>query len=112
MSFLQFTVILTPPDVFGMTTRGLEYGDVECWISSAARYWLRVASTSLAEIGLMRWGLETIGALPLGTEISKGIKEQEPKSVFEVENTQGNSKSTSPGCSSGRYVSPVDDAIC
>ena len=38
LSFLQFTVILTPPDFFGMTTSGLEYGEVECWISPAARY--------------------------------------------------------------------------
>ena len=29
----------------------------------------------------MRWGREVTGALPSGTEISKGIKEQDPKSV-------------------------------
>ena len=78
-----------------MTTSGLEYGDVECRISPAARYWLRVASTS-SKIGVMRWGLEMAGALPSGTEISKGIKEQDPKSVFEVKNSSGNSHSTSP----------------
>ena len=50
-------------------------------------------STSLAKIEFMRWGQEVTGALPSGTEISKGIKEQEPKSVFEV-NTSGNSYST------------------
>lgn len=38
-SFSLFTVILTPPDLFGMTTSGLECRDVECWISPAARYW-------------------------------------------------------------------------
>ena len=70
-----------------MTTSGLEYGEVECWISPAARYWLRAASTSLASIGFMQWGREVTGMLPSGTEISKGIKEQDPKSVLEVENT-------------------------
>ena len=34
-------MILTPPGFFGMTTSGLEYGEVECWINPAARYWLR-----------------------------------------------------------------------
>ena len=46
------------------------------------------------------------GALPSGTEISKGIKEQEPKSVFEVENTSGNSQSTSPNCAMTGGVQP------
>ena len=46
------------------------------------------------------------GALPSGTEISKGIKEQEPKSVFEVENTSGNSQSTSPSCAMTGGVRP------
>ena len=50
LSFLWFTVILIPPDFFGMTTSGLEYREVECWISSAARCWLRVASTSLSSV--------------------------------------------------------------
>ena len=36
-SYLLFTVILTPPDIFGMTTSGFESGEVECWISPAAR---------------------------------------------------------------------------
>ena len=31
LSFL-FTVILTPPDSIGMTTSGLKYSEVECWI--------------------------------------------------------------------------------
>ena len=39
------------------------------------------------------------GGLPSGTEISKGIKEQDPNSVFEVENTSGKSRKTSPNCS-------------
>ena len=55
---------------------------------------MRVASTSLAKIGFMRWGWEVTGALPSETEISEGIKEQDPKPVFEVENTSGNSQST------------------
>ena len=47
----------------------------------------------------MRLGLEVTGALPSGTDISKGIKEQDPKSVFEVENTSGNSQSIRSSCS-------------
>ena len=74
-----------------MTTSGLEYDEVECWISPAARYWLRVVSTSLAKIGLMRWGRKVTGALPSETEISKGIKEPDPNSVVEVRNTSGSS---------------------
>ena len=35
------------------------------------------------------------GALPSGTEISKGIREQEPKTVLDVEQTSGISLSTS-----------------
>ena len=62
-----------------MTTSGLEYGEVECWISPAARYWLRVASASFAKIGFMRWGREVTGVLPSETEFSKGIREQDPK---------------------------------
>ena len=72
---------------------------VECWIIPDARYWLRVASTTSAIIGFMRSDRDVTGALPCGTEISKGIKEQDPKSVFEVENKSGNSQSTSPSCS-------------
>ena len=47
----------------------------------------------------MRWGREVTGALPSGTDISKGIREHDPKSVFEVENTSEKSQSTSPSCS-------------
>ena len=44
------------------------------------------------------------------TEISKGIKQQDPKSVFEVENTPGKSQKTSPsflmaGCPSKAHES-------
>ena len=53
----------------------------------------------MAKIGFRRWGREVTGALPSGTDISNGIKEQEPKSFFEVENTSGTSQSTSPSCS-------------
>ena len=34
-------------------------------------------STSLAKIGLIRCGREVTGALPSGTELSKGIRKQE-----------------------------------
>ena len=44
-----------------------------------------MASTSLAKIGSMRCGREVTGALPSGTEISKGVREKEPKSVWELE---------------------------
>ena len=46
---------------------GSNYGEVECWITEAARYWLRVASTSLAKIGLMRCDREVTGTLPFDT---------------------------------------------
>ena len=58
------------------------------------------------QIEFMRWGREVTGALPSGTEISEGIKEQDPKSVFEVENTSGNSQRTSPSCSIAGGVQP------
>ena len=54
----------------------------------------------------MRWGLEVTGALPSGIEISNGIKEQDQKSVFEVENISGNSQSTSPSWSMAEGVHP------
>ena len=88
-------MILTPPNVFGTTTSGLEYGEFECWISPAARYWLGVASTSLAKTGYRRWRRQVTGALASGTDIMKGIKDQELKSVFDGENTSANSQSTS-----------------
>ena len=52
-----------------------------------------------SQIGLMRCGREVTGALPPGTEISKGIREQEPKSVLELEKTTGNSQRSSPSSS-------------
>ena len=55
---VEFLVVDSPPDFFGMTTSGLEYGEVGCWIRPAARYWSKVASTSLAKIGLILWGRE------------------------------------------------------
>ena len=54
----------------------------------------------------MRWDRKVTGALPSGIEVSKGIKEQEPKSVFEVENTSGNSQSTLRSCSMAEGVHP------
>ena len=93
-------------ELFGITTIGLEYGNVECWISPAARCWLRVAFSSLAKIEVMRWGREVTGALASGTEISKGMKEPHTKSVFEVDNASGNSQSTSPSCYMAGGVQP------
>ena len=63
-------------------------------------------STSLAKIGLMRWGRKVTGALPSETEISKGIKEPDPNSVVEVRNTSGSSQSTSPSFSIAGEVQP------
>ena len=77
-------MIGTPPDFFGMTTSGLDYEEEKCWIRLAAGYWLKVTSTSLANIGLIRWSREVSGTLPSGTELSKGIKEQEPTSVLDL----------------------------
>ena len=78
-------MIRTPPDFFGMTTTDLEYGEVEFWIRPAAMYWFKVASTSSTKTGLILWGREVTGALPSGTEISKGIRVQKPKSVLRLE---------------------------
>ena len=58
----------------------------------AARYWSRTSSAFLASMGFVRYGREVTGALPGGTEILKGIREQEPKSVFDVEKTSWNSQ--------------------
>ena len=67
-----------------------EYGEVECQISPAARYWLgRIHLFGQYRVYAM--GREMTRALPSGTEISKGIKKQDPKYVFEVENTSGKS---------------------
>ena len=63
-------VIQTPPDLFGMTTSGLEYGEVECWIRPAA-YWFRVVPTSLAKMGLIQRDREVTGALHSVTEPRK-----------------------------------------
>ena len=106
LSFLQLTVIRTPPDFFGMTTGGLEYGEVECWIRPAARYLFKVASASLAKIGLILWGREVTGALSSRTEISECIREQEPKSVLDLEKTSAKSHRTSPSCSMARGLQP------
>ena len=56
LSFWQVTVIRTPPDFFGITARGVEYGEALCWIKPAPRNWFKAASTSLAMMGLMPWG--------------------------------------------------------
>ena len=97
----------TPPDVFGMTTSGLEYGEVECWIRPAAKYWPKMASTSLAMMGLMRCGLDVTGVLASGTKITKGINEQEQKSDLDFEKTSGNLQSTPPICSMASGVQSV-----
>ena len=64
-------------------------------------------STSLAIIRLMRCGREVtgaLGALPSEIEISKGIMEQEPKSVLELEKTPGKLRRTSPSSSMANGV--------
>ena len=43
----------TPPSLFGMATMALEYGDVECRIIPAARYWSLTASAFLERMGLI-----------------------------------------------------------
>ena len=96
-----------PPDFFGKTTSGVEYGEVQCWISPAARRVLvKDRVHFLGQRGFMRWGRQVTGALPSGTEISKGINSQDSKSVFEVENTSGNSQSTSLSYSMAGGVQP------
>ena len=44
----------------------------------------------------MRWGREVTRAFPSGTEISKGIKEQDSKSVFDVEKTSRSRRAHHP----------------
>ena len=63
----------------------------------------------LSKIGLMRCGREVAGALPSGTEISNGIREQEPKSVLELEKTSGHSQRTSPSSS---IAAGVHSGLC
>ena len=46
------------------------------------------------------------GALPSGTEITKGIREQEPKSVLDLEKTSAKLQRTSPSCSIAKGVQP------
>ena len=56
-----------------------------------------------------------VGALPSGIEISKGINEQDPLSIFEVENTSENSQNTFSSCSMKEGVQPESyksNAIC
>ena len=39
-----------PPDFFGTHTRGLDYGDVECWMRPAARQESKMARQSKREV--------------------------------------------------------------
>lgn len=57
----------------GLTTDGLEYGEFNCWIGPAVRYWFRVASISSTTTGLMRRRREVTGAPPSGTEMSRAF---------------------------------------
>ena len=83
LSILSLIVIRTPPDFFRMSTSGLEYGEGEYWIRPDARYWFKVASASLAKIGLILWGREVTGALPSGTEFSaSGNNNQTPSWIW------------------------------
>ena len=60
-------------------------------------------------IELMRCGWEVTGALPSGTEISKGSREQEPTPVLELEKTPGTSQRTSPSSS---MAAGVHSGLC
>ena len=106
LSFLSLAVIRTPPDFFGMITSGFEYREVECRITPTTRYLFGLASTSVAKIGLIWWGREVTGALPPGTELSKGIRQQEQNSVLDLEKTPAKSQRTSPSSSIARGVQP------
>ena len=65
---------------------------------------VQVASTSLDKFRLIRWGREVTGALPSGTEVSKGIQEQGPKSVLDFDITSTKSQRASPSCSLANEV--------
>ena len=104
--FLVVDRYLSASRLLRMTSSGLEYGEVECWIRPTARYWFKVTSTSLAKIGLILWGREMTCALLSGAEISKGIREQEPTSVLDLEKTSAKSLIPSPSCSIARGVQP------
>ena len=53
----------------------------------------------LGQIRLIWSVWEVTGAQPSGTEISKGIREQGPNSVLDLEKTSAESQRTSPSCS-------------
>ena len=105
-NFLELTVILTPPFFLGMMTRGLENGEEECWIRPAARYWSKIASTCLESIVLMRYSRDVTGGVPGGNEILNESTEQDPKSVFDFENTAGKSRNTAPSSAMTVGVQP------
>jgi len=62
----------------------------------AAKYWSRIASTCFDTGGFTRYGRDVTGALPGGTVSLNGNREQEPKSVGELENTSWYSLKTFP----------------
>ena len=58
----------------------------------------------MPKLGLIRWGREVTGALHCGTEISKGIREQEPNPVLDVEKTSAKSQRIFPSCSIANVI--------
>ena len=89
-------VMRMPPSFLGMAAMGLEYGEVECWMRTAARHWSMTASAFLARIGFIRKRWEVTGALSGRMVILKGIRTHEPKSVLDVEKTSDSSRRASP----------------
>ena len=87
----------TDAAIFAIAIIGLEYGEVECWMRPAARYWSSTASTFLAKMGLMRYG-RAVKALSGGTEILNGIREQEPNSFWMWRRRRGIRKGRRPKC--------------
>ena len=68
-------------------------------LDRAGREVLIQSRFDLAKIRLIWWGREETAALFSGTKISKGIREQQPKSVLDLEKTSAKSRRTSPSCS-------------
>lgn len=77
----------TLPLFFGVTTSGLEKGDVECCIKPAAKYSSSKVPTCFVRIELVRYERGIIGAVPGSTMISNRSKEHKPKSYLDLEST-------------------------
>ena len=94
-NFLELIASRIPPDLFGMMTTGLAYGDVERCVRPVARCSSKTAPCCSAK-GDSHGTQEVTGGLSGGIEILNGRREHEPKSVDDLEGTSANSIKMSP----------------